>query len=67
MILIIYVYLLIMIHIIYCFFRLTLFIASSVSAVWPTLYSYFVPLVRKRTIPTERSPLVSEVTATYCG
>jgi hypothetical protein len=27
----------------------------------------FVALVRKRTMPTERPPLVGEVSANYCG
>jgi hypothetical protein len=28
---------------------------------------YSVPLVRERTIPTERPPLVGEVIANFCG
>jgi hypothetical protein len=31
------------------------------------LLTYFVVLVRERTIPTERPPLVGEVTANFCG
>jgi hypothetical protein len=30
-------------------------------------YTYSVALVRKRTIPTERKPLVGEVSANFCG
>jgi hypothetical protein len=31
------------------------------------LLTYSVALVRKRTIPTERPPLVGEVSANFCG
>jgi hypothetical protein len=31
------------------------------------LLTYSVALVRKRTIPTERPPLVGEVNANFCG
>jgi hypothetical protein len=31
------------------------------------LLTYSVPLVRKRTIPIERPPLVGEVSANFCG
>jgi hypothetical protein len=31
------------------------------------LFTYFVALVRKRTKPTERPPLVGEVSANFCG
>jgi hypothetical protein len=31
------------------------------------ILTYSVALVRKRTIPTERPPLVDEVSANFCG
>jgi hypothetical protein len=37
------------------------------SALLYVVITYSVALVRKRTIPTERPPLVSEVSANFCG
>jgi hypothetical protein len=45
--------------------------ADSVPSVTPAVFdglgSYSVTLVRKRNIPTERPPLVGEVSANICG
>jgi hypothetical protein len=46
---------------------------STRAIVWRNVNNYLqnnnnsVALVRERTIPTERSPLVGEITATFCG
>jgi hypothetical protein len=37
------------------------------SAILYALLTYSVALVRKRTIPTERPPLVGEVSTNFCG
>jgi hypothetical protein len=39
---------------------------SHAKAVWHS-YDTFRPLVRERTVPTKRPPLVGEVNADFCG
>jgi hypothetical protein len=44
-----------------------LFASLAAPALILQTYTYSVALVRKRTIPTERPPLVGEISANFCG
>jgi hypothetical protein len=55
--------LIILIYILHLSFKLILFVIYLLTY----LVTHSMALVRKRTIPTDRPPLVGEVSANFCG